>query len=210
MNLQEARAKLVFSLRHSGIKDQKILQLIEQTDRTMFISGIFKDRAYEDVALPIEAGQTISAPSVVARMTQALDLHPKCTVLEVGTGSGYQTTILASLSRRVYTTERVKDLSILAKDRLARLGITNATCIATDGSLGLEAQAPFDRIMITAAADDIPVTLLAQLKLGGIMVLPVGPSGSNQILLRVQKTDEGNEYTELGEVRFVPLLPGKV
>lgn len=209
MSTVEERARLVFSLRQSGITDTHIHSVMESFDRADFIDGHFKDRAYEDVPLPIKAGQTISAPTIVAKMTQALDLNKKCKVLEIGTGSGYQAAILSKLARRVYTIERIKKLAKIAQQRLSAYNITNVVITAGDGSLGLPHQAPFDRILLTAAAEDAPSTLLAQLKTGGIMVLPVGQSDATQTLLRIRKNEDGLDYEELGSVRFVPLLPGK-
>lgn len=205
----EDRAKLVFALKQAHIKDARIIEAIESIDRANFVDGVFKKRAYEDVPLPIEAGQTISAPSVVARMTEALELDGKCKVLEIGTGSGYQAAVLGKLSRRVYTTERIKSLVKIADLRIGALGLHNVMVVFTDGSFGLPQQAPFDRILLTAAVEDVPAPLLAQLKIGGIMVLPVGLEDKGQTLIKVKKTEAGLEYSELGAVRFVPLLPGR-
>lgn len=205
----EKRARLVFSLRQAGIQNIEIINAMESLDRADFIEGIFKDRAYDDVPLPIESGQTISQPSVVAKMTEALNVTKKCKVLEIGTGSGYQTAILSKLARRVYSVERVKTLAKSAQIRLNALSYSNIVVSAGDGSLGLPNQAPFDRILLTAASEDPPSTLLAQLKTGGIMVLPVGQSDATQTLIRIHKTELGLDYEELGEVRFVPLLAGK-
>ena len=170
--------------------------------------GLFADRAYEDMPLPIECGQTISQPSVVGIMTQALSVSPRDKVLEVGTGSGYQSAVLSYLARRVYTVERYKTLVRSAQSLFASLDISNVTCMYADGSHGLPDQAPFDRIIVTAAAEDPPGPLLAQLKIGGIMVLPVGQSSSLQTLLRVIKTENGYEYEDIRPIRFVPLIEG--
>ncbi len=200
--------ELIMSLRMAGVRDMDVLQAIEQTPRAAFLSGVFKDRAYENVPLPISCGQTISQPTVVGLMTQALDVNRRSTVLEIGTGSGYQAAILSRLARRVYTTERHRTLARAAREVLAKLDLTNVTVIAGDGTLGLPDQAPFDRILVTAAAEDPPAPLLAQLRPGGIMVLPVGQSDTVQTLLKVIKQDQGYDYQTLGEVRFVPLLEG--
>ncbi|HUF57308.1 MAG TPA: protein-L-isoaspartate(D-aspartate) O-methyltransferase, partial [Thermohalobaculum sp.] len=160
------------------------------------------------IALPISCGQTISQPSVVAMMTEALRVTPRCKVLEIGAGSGYHSAILARLARRVYAIERHRPLAMDARDRLQRLGITNVTLRSGDGTRGWPEQAPFDRIIATAAADDAPSLLLEQLRPGGIMVLPVGQSDEVQQLIRIEKTEDGLDYGELGEVLFVPLVEG--
>ena len=181
---------------------------MERVDRAAFVKGIFADRAYEDMPLPISCGQTISQPSIVGIMTQALRISPRDKILEVGTGSGYQAAILSHLARRVYTVDRYKRLVTEAQAIFAAQDITNITTFATDGSHGLPDQAPFDRILLTAAAEDPPGTLLQQLRVGGIMVLPVGQSDTVQSLIRVTRHDSGFDYEELRPVRFVPLLEG--
>ena len=204
----EAKMQFLFALRSRGVTDKRVLQAMEEVDRGLFIKGIFADRAYEDTPLPIACGQTISQPSVVALMTQALDVTPRDKVLEVGTGSGYQAAILAKLARRVYTIDRYRRLVREAKEVFEKLDLHTITTLVDDGSHGLPDQAPFDRIIVTAAAEDPPGPLLAQLKIGGIMVVPVGQSDAVQSLIRVRKTEEGLEYDELRNVRFVPLLEG--
>jgi protein-L-isoaspartate(D-aspartate) O-methyltransferase len=208
MNLTEQRMQFILTLRSKGVSDPAVLAAMETTPRDVFLEGIFKERAYEDRPLPIGRGQTISQPSVVAKMTEALELNNRCKVLEVGTGSGYQAAILSKLVRRVYTVERHRPLARAARTLFQELDISNITVVTGDGSLGLAEQAPFDRILLTAAAEDPPANLLAQLKPGGIMVLPVGQTDTVQAMIKVVKTDNGLEYTELGEVRFVPLLEG--
>jgi len=209
MNEAERKMRLVFALRSSGVMDTRVLTAMENTDRAEFVSeGLFADRAYEDMPLPIARGQTISQPSVVGLMTQTLDVRPRDKVLEVGTGSGYQAAILSQLARRIYTIERHRQLAESAQKLFERLNLTNITVIAGDGSRGLPDQAPFDRIMVTAAAEDPPGPLLSQLGTGGIMVLPVGRSDTVQNLIKVTRTDSGIEYEELQAVRFVPLLEG--
>ncbi len=208
MNLSEEQLQFVYHLRQAGITDPEVMKVMEKTPRDVFLEGIFRDRAYEDRPLPISCGQTISQPSLVAKMTEALELDKRCKVLEIGTGSGYQAAILSPLCRRVYTVERHPALAKAADKLLSELGYTNITVITGDGSQGLPAQAPFDRIIMTAAAEDPPANLLAQLKPGGIMVLPVGQSDTVQNLIKVIKTETGFDYKELGEVRFVPLLGG--
>jgi protein-L-isoaspartate(D-aspartate) O-methyltransferase len=209
--MEDPRTRLmqfVYALRSAGVTDRAVLQAMELIPRARFMDGAFRDRAYEDVAFPIACGQTISQPSVVGLMSQALQVTNRCKVLEVGTGSGYQAAILARLARRVYTVERHRPLAERAARLLAGIGANNATVIAGDGSLGLPRQAPFDRIIVTAAAEDPPRTLTDQLREGGIMVLPVGQSDRVQTLIRVKRTQAGLEYDELADVRFVPLVEG--
>ena len=188
--------------------DARVLTAMEAIDRGPFIRGLFASRAYEDMPLPIACGQTISQPSVVGLMSQALQVSSRDKVLEIGTGSGYQAAILSKLARRVYTIDRHRRLVQEARGVFEAMDLTNITAITADGSFGLAEQAPFDRIIVTAAAEDPPGPLLAQLKEGGIMVLPVGQSDTVQHLIRVRKTADGLEYDELRAVRFVPLLEG--
>ena len=201
--------QLIFALRSNGVTDKRVLDAIEKTPRAAFLDRSFKDRAWEDIPLPIACGQTISQPSVVGQMTQALGVTPRCKVLEVGTGSGYQAAILARLARRVYSVERHRPLARQAREVIERrLHLSNVSIMTADGALGLPEQAPFDRIMVTAAAEDVPAILLEQLRECGVMVLPVGQTDDVQQLLRVEKTAEGLHYSELSPVRFVPLLEG--
>jgi protein-L-isoaspartate(D-aspartate) O-methyltransferase len=181
---------------------------MESIDRGLFVRGLFAERAYEDMPLPIACGQTISQPSIVGIMTQALAVQPRDKVLEVGTGSGYQAAILSQLARRVYTVDRHRRLVREAEGIFRALDLTNITALAVDGSFGLPEQAPFDRIIVTAAAEDPPGHLLAQLKTGGIMVVPVGQSDTVQSLIKVTRTQTGFDYDELRPVRFVPLVEG--
>ena len=208
MSEEEARAQFILGLRARGVTDKAVLDAMERTPRAAFVENLFRDRANEDTALPIGSGQTISQPTVVGIMTQALKVNRRSKVLEVGTGSGYQAAVLAHLVRRVYTTERHRPLARRAAKVLADLGLSNVTVIPTDGAFGLPEQAPFDRIIVTAAAEDPPGPLLEQLATGGVMVVPVGQSDTVQTLLKVLKTDDGLEYQSLGDVRFVPLLEG--
>lgn len=204
----ERQMRFVFALRSNGVTDTRVLQAMERTDRGRFVRGLFAARAYEDMPLPINCGQTISQPSVVGLMTQALGVQPRDKVLEIGTGSGYQAAILSLLCRRVYTVDRHKRLVKEAQGIFRDLGLVNITAFAADGSFGLSEQAPFDRILVTAAAEDPPGPLLAQLKIGGIMVLPVGQSDSVQSLIKVTRLGSGYDYEELRPVRFVPLVEG--
>jgi len=204
----ERKMRFLYALRSKGVTDVRVLTAMERIDRGTFVKGLFADRAYEDMPLPISCGQTISQPSVVALMTQALAVTPRDKVLEVGTGSGYQAAILSQLARRVYTVDRHRRLVREAQELFLALDLTNITAFAADGSFGLADQAPFDRIMVTAAAEDPPGPLLAQLKIGGIMVVPVGQSDTVQSLIKVTRHETGFEYDELRPVRFVPLVEG--
>lgn len=202
------KMQFLFALRSKGVTDQRVLGSMEKVDRGQFIKGLFSERAYEDMPLPIACGQTISQPSVVGLMTQALQVSPRDKVLEVGTGSGYQAAVLSQLARRVYTVDRHRRLVGEAREIFEAMDLSNVTSILGDGSLGLPDQAPFDRILVTAAAEDPPPLLLAQLKIGGIMVVPVGQSDHLQSLIRVTRTEDGYDYDELAPVRFVPLVEG--
>ena len=204
----EQKMQFLFHLRQKGVTDTRTLGAMEKVDRGLFVKGHFEDRAYDDMPLPIASGQTISQPSVVGLMTQALNVQPRDKVLEVGTGSGYQAAILSHLARRVYTVDRHRRLTRESEKLFESLGLHNITVITGDGSFGLPEQAPFDRIIVTAAAEDPPGPLLAQLKDGGIMVLPVGQSDAVQSLIKVTKTPDGLDYEELCPVRFVPLIEG--
>ncbi|THD84335.1 protein-L-isoaspartate(D-aspartate) O-methyltransferase [Aliigemmobacter aestuarii] len=207
-NAAERKMRFLFALRSRGVTDTRVLTAMERIDRGAFVRGLFAERAYEDMPLPIACGQTISQPSVVGLMTQALAVQPRDVVLEVGTGSGYQAAVLSQLARRVYTVDRHRRLVADAQEVFRQLGLVNITARTADGSHGLPEQAPFDRIIVTAAAEDPPGPLLAQLKIGGIMVLPVGQSDTVQSLIKVVRTERGFDYDELRPVRFVPLVEG--
>ena len=202
------RARLVLGLRSAGITDPPVLGAIEAIQRDLFVPELFKARAWEDSALPIACGQTISQPLIVGLMTQALQLKPRHRVLEIGTGSGYQTAVLARLARYVYTVERYRTLLGEAEARLKALGVQNVISRFGDGGEGWPEQAPFDRVLVTAAAPEEPRRLLQQLKTNGVLVAPVG-RGPVQGLLRYVGDGKGAFVKEeLGEVRFVPLLSG--
>jgi protein-L-isoaspartate(D-aspartate) O-methyltransferase len=202
------RARLVLGLRSGGVTDPKVLRAIEETPRDLFVPDLFQERAWEDSALPIACGQTISQPLIVGLMTQALSLEGRSRVLEIGTGSGYQTAVLARIARYVYTVERYRTLLGEAEARLKTLGLMNVISRFGDGGEGWPEQAPFDRIMVTAAMPDEPERLLAQLKPAGVLVAPVG-KGPVQTLRRYAGDGKGGFRREsLGEVRFVPLLDG--
>lgn len=208
MSDAERKMQFLFALRSHGVTDKRVLTAMEKIDRGQFVRGLFAARAYEDMPLPIACGQTISQPSVVGLMTQALNVQPRDKVLEVGTGSGYQAAILSQLARRVYTVDRYARLVREAKQVFEEQNLTNIIPLTGDGSHGLPDQAPFDRILVTAAAEDPPGPLLAQLREGGIMVLPVGQSDAIQHLIKVTRLAKGFDYQELLPVRFVPLLEG--
>ena len=209
MTADTRKIRLIMELRNGGVTDRAVLSAIETVPREIFVPPVFRDRAYENSALPIGGGQTISQPLIVGLMTQALELTKRMKVLEVGTGSGYQTAILAKVSRRVYTIERIRELLVGAEEKLAQLSLRNVTTKAGDGSKGWPEQAPFDRIIVTAAAASLPETLVDQLKVGGIMVLPIGADKHDQVLLQLRKTETGTETRPLAPVRFVPLIPGR-
>ena len=205
---KEQLARLVLSLREQGVTDPAVLAAIEKTPRDLFTENLFKERSFEDSALPIACGQTISQPFIVGLMTQALTLEPRSRVLEIGTGSGYQTAILSHLSRLVYTVERYRTLMREAEQRFRFLEMTNIITKFGDGGEGWPEQAPFDRIIVTAAAPHEPKQLLSQLKPNGVLVAPVG-RGSVQNLKRYAGDGQGDFKVEvLCEVRFVPLLDG--
>jgi protein-L-isoaspartate(D-aspartate) O-methyltransferase len=207
MTSLRTRERLVQRLKDQGIRDARVLDRIRKVPRHLFMDEALATRAYEDTALPIGLGQTISQPYVVARMTEAATIGAPKRVLEVGTGCGYQTTVLSPLVEKVYTIERLGPLLDKARERLAALGITNVEFRHGDGYEGWPEAAPFDAIIVTAAPAAVPKALLEQLAENGRIVLPVGPDGSQELL---RLTRRGNEYTRerLGFVSFVPLVGG--
>jgi len=208
MTSQRTRERLIQRLRDEGIRDHRVLDRMLNTPRHLFVDEALASRAYEDTALPIGSGQTISQPYIVARMTEALlEGGPLENVLEVGTGSGYQTAVLAPLVRRVYTVERIKSLLDQARRRFQSLNIRNIVTKHTDGGMGLPEYAPFDGIIVTAAPEGIPLALVEQLRPGGRMVLPIGLR-DEQALVRVIRTQDGYDHQLLERVSFVPLLGG--
>ncbi len=200
------KIRLLMDLRREGITDTRVLSAIERVPREQFIPDTFQDRAYDNTALPIGHGQTISQPLVVALMTQALEIGPRMRVLEIGTGCGYQTAVLCGLARRVYTIELHRELQIEAEKRLLALRFTNFTAIPGDGAKGWPDQAPFDRIIVTAAPKREPQGLLDQLAHDVIMVNPIGPSLDDQWLECFKKKDGQVERKRMSQVRFVPLV----
>jgi len=200
------QVSLVMSLRKKGINDIEVLRAMELVPRDMFVHSAFRDQAYYDMALPIECGQTISQPFVVAYMTQLLGIGKGDQVLEVGTGSGYQAAVLSHLGRRIFTIEVHRDLQLAAQARFEALGFDNIVTRVGDGRAGWPEQAPFDRIIVTAAAANVPQALIDQLALGGRLVMPVGPTRETQHITVIERTDKGIEREQLLGVRFVPLI----
>ena len=202
------KVQLVMSLRNQGVRDKRVLEAIEGIPRQLFVPKALAEQSYADQALPIACGQTISQPFIVAFMTDRLKVSERMKVLEIGTGSGYQTAILSQLCRRVYTIERFRTLAREAEERFKALKLSNITAMVGDGMKGWPKQAPFDRIIVTAAARDIPETLIDQLAVGGIMIIPVDAGPERQELKRVVRTEDGIEVETLLPVRFVPLVEG--
>jgi protein-L-isoaspartate(D-aspartate) O-methyltransferase len=205
----EERMGFLLDLRRRGIGDARVLRALDQVPRENFVAPDYADEAYADAALPIACGQTISQPYVVAYMTEQLALAPRHRVLEIGTGSGYQAAVLSRLAHEVVTVERYRTLAETARTRLATLGYDNVTVVIGDGFKGHPDGAPYDRIIVTAAAEEIPDPLVAQLAEGGMMLLPLGPHGGAQRIVKLTKSAEGVAREELIWVRFVPLLPGQ-
>ena len=203
------RMEFLLALRRRGIADHNVLRAMEEVPRAEFVEADFTGAAYADQALPIACGQTISQPYVVAYMTEQLDLKPEHRVLEVGTGSGYQAAVLSRLAHEVVSIERFRTLADSARDRLGRLGYGNVEVIAGDGMAGAPEKAPFDRIILTAAAERLPQTLIDQLGESGVMLLPLGPHDGTQHIIKLTKTSTGVDREDLIPVRFVPLLPGQ-
>lgn len=207
--LAAEKIRLLMRLRRSFITDTRVLSALEAVPREQFVESAFRDRAYEDNALPIACEQTISMPTMVATMTQALGVEPGHCVLEIGTGSGYQAAVLARLARRVHTIERHATLAELARSRFAAMKLHNIDSHVGDGSKGWPHAAPFERILVTAAATTVPQELMSQLTIGGVMVIPVGPHVADQQLVRLTRVAPDEVRREmLGPVRFVPLVGG--
>jgi protein-L-isoaspartate(D-aspartate) O-methyltransferase len=206
--MAQKQLRLLMELRRNGIGDTRVLGAIEKTPRELFVPAEFQDQAYENVALPIGHGQTISQPLVVALMTEKLEVGERHIVFEVGTGCGYQTAVLARLCRRVFSIERQRDLLREANRRFAALRLNNITCRYGDGSKGWPEPRGFDRIIVTAAAPEIPSLLADSLPEGGILVAPVGEDHRDQQLVRLRRREDGFTTEHLGPVRFVPLIVG--
>lgn len=206
--LSASAQRLIEELRRAGVVDERVLAAMGRVPRDQFVPASFLDHAWDNVALPIGHGQTISQPLVVALMTVALEVSDRHQVLEIGTGSGYQTAVLAPLCRRVFTIERHQALLLEANKRFAALRLGNVTSRFGDGTKGWPEPAPFDRILLTAAAAKLPATLPELLAPGGVLVAPVGEEKGRQMLVRMRRTEAGFETEELGAVRFVPLVEG--
>ena len=208
MTSQRTRERLISRLREAGIRNKKVLEIMLNTPRHIFVDEALGSRAYDDTALPIGYGQTISQPYIVARMTEILlETGPCDKVLEIGTGSGYQAAVLAQLVGQVYSVERIGALLTHARKRIRSLHLYNVRMKHSDGHLGWKENAPYDAIIMTAAPEEIPMELLAQLKEGGRMIAPVGPNGRQQLNL-ITYTGKGYECAVVEDVSFVPLLPG--
>jgi protein-L-isoaspartate(D-aspartate) O-methyltransferase len=201
-------ADLILRLRRMGVTDSRVVGAIEAVPRELFVPAEWRAEAYAERALPIECGQTISAPVIVGAMTAALGAEAKDRVLEVGTGTGYQTAILSRLVAQVFTVDRFRTLVETAQSRFRTLKLANITARAGDGALGWPEQAPFDRIVVTAAAEDVPQALTEQVRIGGVLVMPVGPANGVQKLMRLERSERGFIETAIADVRFVPLIPG--
>ncbi len=209
MNNNIDNFKFIYNLRSAGVTETKLLSVMESIPRSHFIGNNFKIYAFDDIALPIACGQTSTQPSIVGIMCQSLSISSRCKVLEIGTGSGYQTAILAKMARRVYSIEIIKPLGVTAKAKIDSLKIRNVTILCKDGTTGLKEQAPFDRIILGAATEDIPKVLLDQLKPRGVLVAPVGMTEKIQKIVKVEKNGTNYEYTDLKSVRFHPLTESK-
>ena len=203
------RMEFLLHLRRHGIGNAAVLRAMDEVPREHFVTPEFVDAAYADQALPIACGQTISQPYVVAYMTEQLDVRPHHRVLEIGAGSGYQAAVLSRLAREVHTIERFRTLADTAKVRLETLGFDNVTVSVGDGLSGLPEHAPYDRIIVTAAAEQVPPALIEQLAERAVMLLPLGPHGGTQRIVKLINNPDGLERHDLIAVRFVPLLPGQ-
>jgi protein-L-isoaspartate(D-aspartate) O-methyltransferase len=201
--------EFLLTLRRRGISDQAVLRAMDEVPRELFVEASFADSAYADRAMPIACGQTISQPYVVAYMTEQLAVRPHHRVLEVGTGSGYQAAVLSRLAREVVSIERYRTLAEQARERLRSLAYDNVEVVVGDGFAGVPRRAPYDRIIVTAAAETLPQTLIDQLADDGIMILPLGSHEGSQHLIKLTKSQTGTRRENLIPVRFVPMLPGQ-
>jgi len=209
-SLKPKKQKLIETLKSQGITDEKVLEAIYEVPREDFIPDYLRNQAYENAALPIESDQTISQPYIVAYMTQELQVDKNHKVLEIGTGSGYQAVVLAKLCKRLFTIERHMPLYKAAEEMFKKLRIFNITTLFGNGIKGWKEQQPFDRIMVTAASEDVPDELLHQLKDGGIMIIPVGAQDETQHIIRITRQSDKFDIKTLLPVKFVPLLSGIV
>jgi protein-L-isoaspartate(D-aspartate) O-methyltransferase len=206
---QVERMEFMLILRRPGISDQGVLRAMDEVPREHFVAPAYLESAYGDHALPIACGQTISQPYVVAYMTEQLGVEPEHRILEIGTGSGYQAAVLSRVAREVISVERYRTLADAARNRLRMLGYDNVDVVVGDGFCGWPERAPYDRIMVTAAAETVPEALLDQLASDGVLLLPLGPHDGTQEIVKLTKTKEGLKQARLINVRFVPLLPGQ-
>jgi len=206
--MDHRKIQLIMSLRNQGVRDMRVLEAIEKVPRELFVEPSFADQSYADQALPIACGQTISQPFIVGLMTDRLKIEADHKVLEIGTGSGYQSAILSMLCRRLYTMERYRTLANSAASRFKELKIGNITQIVGDGIKGWPKQAPFHRIIVTAAAKEVPPALISQLTPDGVMVIPLEEKAGKQDLYRITRTEQGYDSEHLVAVRFVPLVEG--
>ena len=191
---------------HYRIQDKRVLEVMNRLPRHFFVPEAIKHQAYKDNALPIASNQTISQPFIVARMTELLELKPNSRILEIGAGSGYQTAVLASLAGKIFAIERIPNLAAQAQERLQKLGFHNVTLRCADGTNGWEVYAPFDGILVAAGSPEVPQPLLAQLKIGGKLVIPIGQDPKTQFLIRVTRTTSGFQTEDFGACSFVPLI----
>ncbi len=201
-------ADLILRMRRAGITDRRLVAAIEWVPRDLFVPAEWRVEAYAERPVPIECGQTLSAPLLVAMMTAALDLGERDRVLEVGTGTGYHTAVLARIARRVYTIDRFRTLAASAQSRFKTLRLTNITARVDDGMQGWPEEAPFDAVVVSAAGESVPPALTGQVRVGGIIVMPIGPADGIQKLTRLERTEAGFTETSLADVRFVSLIPG--
>ncbi len=201
------RGKMVQHLReHYKIRDERVLDAMNRLPRHLFVPEAIKHQAYKDNALPISSNQTISQPYIVARMTELLELAPDSRILEIGAGSGYQTSILASLGGKIFAIERIPNLAKEAQERIQKFGFHNVTLRCADGTNGWEVYAPFDGILVAAGSPEMPQPLLDQLKIGGRLVIPIGKDPKTQNLIRVTRTAKGFQTEDFGACSFVPLI----
>ncbi len=209
MTINHKKLQFIFNLRSANVIDTEVLSVMEKIPRDHFIGDSFKNYVLEDIAIPIDCGQTTTQPSIIGLMVQALKITSKCKILEIGTGSGYQTAILASLARRVYSIERNHKLALSARKALENLSIFNVTVIFGDGLLGFKKQEPFDKIIVSAAFDDIPDLLMNQLKPDGILVAPVGRDEKIQTIVKVKKNYEEYYYSDIKRAKFLSIIEGR-